>query len=106
MGIASSRFRMPVGLMLQSMSHYELVHWIALEAIDPGGEGRADLRAAIGTLAFVNTQITGKKKPKLQDFMASEWIRKGYEKSAAQRGAAPAWNAKKWWSSIMKKVKG
>ena len=96
---------MPVGEMLQRISHHELMHWMLLQSIDPAGEGRADLRAAISTSALVNTQVSKKRdltKPK--DFLTGELLRKQHRKSAAKRGLLPEWDAKAWWGNLMKTV--
>ena len=87
--------------MLRSMSHFELQHWLILQAMDPAGESRADLRHAIGTAAFVNTQLTSKKDAKSpKDYLASEWLRKSWEKSAVRRGVKKAFDRKTFWKSF------
>ena len=40
-------FHIPVSEMMQRLSNEELQYWLILQAIDPIGETRADLRAAI-----------------------------------------------------------
>lgn len=83
--------------MLRRLSHEELTYWLILQAVDPVGEERADLRASISTAALHNTQVTRKKdakKPK--DFHAGEFLRKQHRKSMDERGLKQAWDGAKW----------
>jgi len=92
--------------MLENMSNYELNYWLVLQAIDPVGEQRADLREAIGISAIVNTQVTKKKHlTKPSDFLTGELLRKQHDKRLIERGLKPAWNAKDWWAKLTGKVK-
>jgi len=105
--LARSSLHMPVGQMLESMSHFELNYWLLLQLMDPAGEQRADLRHAIGTAAFVNTQVTNKKDAKEpKDFLASEWLRKAWEKSAVKRGVRKAFDGKTFWKKFRTNIKG
>jgi hypothetical protein len=105
--LARSSLHMPVGEMLDRMSYFELNHWLLLQVMDPAGEQRADLRQAIGTAAFVNTQVTNKKDSKEpKDYMASEWLKKAWHKSAVNRGVRKAFDGKSFWQRFRKLTQG
>lgn len=54
------------------MSSYEFSEWLALYGMEPFGDSRADFRSALicSVLANINTP-SGKKRPKIADFMPS-----------------------------------
>lgn len=87
--------------MLESMSYYELLHWLWLEQIDPVGPKRADLRHAIVGARLHNDWVSkdkDAKKPK--DLMAGEWYRQAYETSAKKRGVMPEFDGPKFWANF------
>ena len=56
--------------MLRTTSNTELMYWMALQAIDPIGEERADLRSGIIAAQIHNSNCTKKKDLKQPtDFM-------------------------------------
>ena len=55
--------------MLCEITASEIVEWEALYRIDPWGEDRADLRAAIVAYTFASAHTKKGKKLKLSDFM-------------------------------------
>jgi hypothetical protein len=57
---------------LEHMSSYEFSEWLALYGIEPFGDSRADFHSALicSVLADINTP-SGKRRPKIADFMPS-----------------------------------
>lgn len=79
---------MPVGALVESMTYWEWLHWMAREAITPGGETRQDMRMALLTSEFVNTQIPSKRdKTTPERYMIGrkllEAARERYERATA-----------------------
>jgi hypothetical protein len=58
-----------VGEIERTMSAYELREWMALSSLEPWGEVRADLRAAVIAREVRTMLSTGRKKYALLDFM-------------------------------------
>lgn len=59
---------MTVEHLLKTISSEELSEWLAFHSLEPWGEDRADLRAAIGHSLFYNANSKHPKSP--IDFMA------------------------------------
>jgi len=97
----SRKFHMPLGLLMQNMTHVELQYQLVLEYLDPSGEERADERVAQQTAAFVNTQIVDKhKKVSRKDFLLTEDLKKRRDVIAKKSGVKPRFDRKAFFKNI------
>ncbi len=90
---------MPIGVLVQSMTQWELTHWLALQDLYPSGEKRADMRMAIQTAALVNIHLPKKSKGvKPEDYMVQTML----EKEAAKklRGSSSGFDKKAFFARI------
>ncbi len=83
---------MTVSEMLERMDSEEVVAWMAYEKLEPFGEARADMRAAMITSTLANVNRGAKQKPfTLKDFMFDfdgQWMAAADQaKGKAERGA-------------------
>lgn len=85
---------MTVSEMLDRMDSEEVVAWMAYEKLEPFGEARADMRAAMITSTLANVNRGAKQKPfTLKDFMFDfdgQWMAASSSDQAtskAERGA-------------------
>lgn len=94
---------MPVEAMLNSMTYYELLHWLMLESIDPIGPARDDLRHAMVGARLNNLWVSKDKHafgPEDEKVNAGTFYAKAYERSAKARGLVPEFDRDKFWQKF------
>ena len=98
------RFHMPVGELMDRMSHTELLYHLVLDSLDPTGDARDDLRAAMQTSNLVNVQITGKKKTQPSDFLLDKMLKKSRDKAAEKWGLKKKFDRVAFFSNLKKVI--
>ena len=98
------RFHIPVGELMDRMTHAELLYHLVLDSLDPTGDEREDLRVAMQTSNLVNIQISGKKKTKPGDFLLGAMFKKNRDKTAQNMGLKKKFDRVSFFTNLKKAI--
>lgn len=85
---------MPVCELLKRMPSSELTEWMAFDQLEPFGEPRADMRAALVCATTANSRRGRDDRPfGLDDFMLGPFGPEAQDEAAANERAVADWHA-------------